>query len=255
VDLLLEATYRAEQRHFWFRGFRRFVAPLIADAARGRGDLLVLDCGCGTGANLALLEPCGCAIGIDLTMRGLEFAKTYGRRRLARADAARLPFPDDCFDLVTSFDVIYSLDEDAERRALREMTRVLRPGGALLVNVAALPILKGNHSVLALERRRYTRAMLRERLEGAGLRVSRLTYTNAVLFPLMLSVRLAQRALGFAESERDAGQEISVPPAPVNALLAWLLGLEALVLRHVSLPFGSSLLALAWKPAPRREPA
>jgi ubiquinone/menaquinone biosynthesis C-methylase UbiE len=250
VDLLLEATHRAEQRHFWFRGFRRFVAPVVDEAARGRRDLWLLDCGCGTGANLGWLERYGRAVGVDVTMRGLEFARGSGRTRLVRATAVLLPFPDRRFDVVTSFDVIYSLDDRDEERAISEMARVLRPGGGLVVNVAALPILRGNHSVLALERRRYTRRMLRQRLERAGFTVEHVTYTNATLFPLTLSIRLAQRAIGFAEREAEATAEISVPPAPVNALLSGLLAVEARLVRHVSLPFGSSLLCLARRNQP-----
>jgi ubiquinone/menaquinone biosynthesis C-methylase UbiE len=247
VDLLLEATFRAERDHFWFRGFRRFVQPLIDEAAGGRRDLTMLDCGCGTGVNLALLEPYGRAVGIDLTMRGLEFGRSRGWRRLAQATAVRLPFRDAQFDLVTSFDVIYSLSDEDEPLALAEMARVVRPHGALVVNVAAMPLLRGNHSVLALERRRYTRAMLSTRLERAGFRATRLTYTNASLFPLMLATRLSQRALGFATREDEAGAEIAIPARPLNAALSALLGAEARLVRHVSLPFGSSLLALARK--------
>lgn len=247
MDLLLEATYRAERDHFWFRGFRRFVTPLIQRASAGRRDLSILDCGCGTGANLGLLEPYGHAVGINLTMRGLEFAKEYGRRLLARATAAQLPFGSSRFDLVTSFDVIYSLPDGVEAQAFAEMARVLKPGGALIVNAAALPILRGNHSVLALEQRRYTRAMLRDRLDRVGLRAVTLTYTNAALFPMMLAVRLAQRGLGLAEREDDATAEISVPARPVNVVLSALLALEARAVQHVAMPFGSSLLCLAVK--------
>jgi SAM-dependent methyltransferase len=247
MDRLLEATYLAEQRHFWFHGFRRFVAPLLDRAARGRTDLDVLDCGCGTGANLSMLARYGRATGVDLTMRGLEFARGYGRTRLARASVTHLPFPDQAFDLVTSFDVLYALADPHEERALAEMRRVLRPGGAVVINVAALEILRGNHSVLGGEVRRYSRVQLRDHVERAGFAVERLTYTNAATFPLVLGVRLAQRASGFATSAEEAMREISVPPWPVNAALSACLALEARITRRVDVPFGSSLLCLAWK--------
>ena len=85
-------------------------------------------------------------------------------------------------------------------------------------------------------------------LESAGLRVDHMTYTNATLFPAMLAVRLAQRAVGFAPEEQ-ATTEIAVPAAPVNALLSMLLAGEAAVQRATPLPFGSSLLCRATKPA------
>ena len=72
MDDLLELTGRVEATHFWFRGFRRFVAPVLEELAGGRRDLRLIDCGCGTGNNLALLKPYGRAFGFDLTPGGLR---------------------------------------------------------------------------------------------------------------------------------------------------------------------------------------
>ena len=248
VDLLLEATARAERDHFWFRGFRQFVTPLLRRAASGRPGLKLLDCGCGTGSNLRLLDAYGRAWGFDLTWSGLMMARSRGVDRVVRASAAIVPFRDATFDIVTSFDVLYCLDTAAEHAAVAEMFRVLKPGGSVIVNVAAMGILKGNHSVLSAELRRYTRSSLRALLEEAGFNIERLTYTNAALFPITLGVRLAQRLAGLAAEENALG-EISIPPAPVNAILSALLSAEAQVQRVMSLPFGSSLLCLARKPA------
>lgn len=244
MDRLLQATALAERDHFWFRGFRRFMAPLLADAVRGRQSPTILDCGCGTGHNLELLRRYGAAVGIDLTWTGLAFARSRGERAIARATAANLPFPDAVFDVVTSFDVIYALDDETESAALGEMFRVLRPGGYLVVNVAAMDLLKGNHSVLANEIRRYSRATLGNRLTAAGFRIRRMSYTNASILPVVAAVRLVQRASGHEESH----QEISIPPAPLNAALSAALAVEASLLRFVNMPFGSSLMALAQKP-------
>lgn len=207
----------------------------------------ILDCGCGTGHNLQLLRQYGRAVGIDITWSGLAYARERGERQVARASAARLPFASAQFDLVTSFDVLYALDDDTEKAALDEMFRVLRPGGHLIVNVAALKALVGNHSILDREVRRYDRQDLLERLDRAGFDVTRMTYTNFTTLPIVAGVRLAQRFIGLKESDR----EIAVPPAPVNTLLAGALALEAAALRVVNMPLGSSLLALARKrPAP-----
>lgn len=244
MDRLLEATARAERDHFWFRGFRRFVRPLIEQVARSAGrPLLALDCGCGTGNNLRLLREHGRAVGIDITWSGLAYGRARGERQVARASATRLPFPDAVFDLVTSFDVLYAFNDEIERDALEEMHRVLRPGGHLIVNVAALRSLTGNHSVLGGEVRRYTRGELRDHLERTGFAVPRITYTNFTLLPLVAAVRFAQRSIGHTESDR----EISVPVGPVNALLSGLLAVEAAALRVTNMPLGSSVLAVARK--------
>jgi ubiquinone/menaquinone biosynthesis C-methylase UbiE len=244
MDRLLEATARAERDHFWFRGFRRIIEPLVADAA-GNARPTILDCGCGTGHNLGMLRRYGRAYGIDLTWSGLQYARERGDRSVARATVARLPFPDAGFDLVTSFDVLYALDDETERRAIAEMFRVLKPGGRLIVNVAALESLRGNHSVLAAEIRRYSRTSLRERLEAAGFRVTRISYTNFSILPLVAAIRLKQRLTGHEESQ----DEISMPFGPVNAILSGLLAVEAAALRVVDMPLGSSLMAVAEKSA------
>jgi SAM-dependent methyltransferase len=245
MDRLLEATARAERDHFWFRGFRRFMAPLLREAVRGCPAPAILDCGCGTGHNLSMLRQFGRAVGIDLTWTGLFYAQASGERAVAQATAARLPFADARFDVVTSFDVIYSLDDDTEAAALREMFRVLRPGGYLVLNVAAMDLLKGNHSVLANEVRRYSRASLTDRLRRTGFAVRRMSYTNATILPVVAGVRLLQRLSGHEESQ----QEISIPPAAINTALTAALAVEATLIRVVNMPFGSSLMALAQRPA------
>jgi ubiquinone/menaquinone biosynthesis C-methylase UbiE len=244
MDRLLEATARAEREHFWFHGFRRFVAPLLEQAAAGRRDLSSLDCGCGTGNNLALLRAYGHAVGIDLTFSGLQYATSRGDHSVAQASATELPFPGEAFDIVSSFDVVYALPDDAEKAAFAEMFRVLKPGGHLVLNVAALPALRGNHSVLGGEVRRYTKRRMRWALERAGFTVERLTYTNFSILPIVAATRWLQRLSGHKESSA----EISVPAAPVNAALTAVLAIESLALKAVDMPLGSSVLTLARKP-------
>ena len=243
MDRLLEATARAERDHFWFRGFRRFVEPLVAAAVGGK-NAEILDSGCGTGNNLAMLGRYGRVYGIDLTWAGLQYAHARGDRNVARATVTALPFGERRFDLVTSFDVLYALDDEQEREAIAEMFRVLKPGGTAIVNVAALSWLRSNHSVMAHELRRYDRPGLRRSLERGGFRVLRNTYTNFSIFPIVAAVRLKQRLSGHVASE----DEIAVPAAPINAALSGVLALESVLLRGMNMPVGSSLLAVAERP-------
>ena len=244
MDRLLEATARAEKDHFWFHGFRRFVRPLLAQATDGIPSPRILDCGCGTGHNLTMLRRYGRACGIDITWSGLAYARSRGESRLARASATQLPFPAGQFDLVTSFDVLYAFDDEMERAALNEMYRVLRPKGQAIINVAALSALTGNPSVLGGEVRRYHRTELRDHLQHAGFTVLRITYTNFTLLPLVAGVRFTQRLAGHQEST----SEMTVPSAPLNTALSGLLAVEAVALRVMDMPLGSSVLALAQKP-------
>jgi SAM-dependent methyltransferase len=248
MEHLLRATAVAEARHFWFRGFRAFVTPLIRRAIAGTSAPRILDCGCGTGANLERLGRFGRAYGCDLSETGLHLAREAGRRGLVRANVAAAPFLSESFDLVTSFDVLYSLGPSDEQAAVSEMYRLLRPGGFAIVNVAAMKSLTGNHSVLSRERRRYSRASLGQLLTSQGFIVVRLTYTNLTLVAPLAAVRAVQRRRGLA-IESEAQQDLTVPTPPINGVLTALLFLESLWLRRFNEPFGSSLLCLARKPA------
>ena len=246
MDRLLELTYRAEQSHFWFRGFRQYVRPALARATAGVTAPRILDCGCGTGSNLEMLRPFGTAVGFDLARIGAEFARAHGHR-VAQASISDIPFRSGVFDLATSFDVFQTLPDAVEHAAIGEVFRVLKPGGWLLLHVAALDILHGKHSVLSQETRRYTAASLRALVERGGFRVERLTYDHFSLLPLMLPVRLWHR-LTAADGAVAAGEgEITVPIAPVNAALTALVSLEAIALRAVNMPIGSSLMCLTRK--------
>lgn len=248
MDRLLELTYQAEQTHFWFRGFRQYMQPMLARATNGVANPLILDCGCGTGSNLAMLKPFGKAVGFDLTRIGTEFAKAHGHR-VAQASIAEIPFPSSTFDLVTSFDVYQVLPDAVEQAGIREMWRVLRPGGYVLLHVAALDILYGSHAALSEETRRYTKTSLRTLVESAGFQIERLTYDHLSLLPLMLPVRVWQRLQAKDGVVPPGETDIEIPIAPVNAALTALVSLEALALRAVDLPIGCSLMCLARKRA------
>ena len=243
VDRLLDLTRQAEANHFWYRGFRSYLLPVVAAAVAGRPHARILDVGCGTGHNLGLLARHGAAFGLDLNERGLQHAREVGRP-LMRADSARLPFADGTFDLVTSFDVMQCIPTD--REAVREMARVAKPGGAVVVSMAALEILHGDHAEVWKEYRRYNRASARALAEQAGLRVERVAFMFATLFPLLVLSRGAQRLTRRFRDVRD-DMDISIPPAPVNGLLSWALAAEAAVSRRAGMPVGSSVFFVARK--------
>lgn len=243
---MLDATARAEDRHFWFRALRRNAAQLLVTSTQVRpGPRTILDCGAGTGRNLDWLQRLGPAAGVELTPAGLAVGQRRGRA-MVRATVARLPVADGSLDVATSFDVLYCLEDDVEQRAIAEMFRALRPGGVALFNVAALDILRGSHSALTHERRRYTPDRLAARLTRAGFVVERMTFTNMATFPLTLGVRVFDRLAGRAATASET--DLTVPVWPINEALNAILWLEGVLLRWIDLPVGSSLLCLARKP-------
>lgn len=248
MDDALDLTRRAEATHFWFVGFRKLIAPVLHDLAGGRPDLRLLDCGCGVGQNLALLDPYGRVCGFDVTLSALVRARALGRP-VVHADVRRSPFLSNSFDLAVSFDVLPFVADD--QVAVREMARVLKPGGAAVVTVAALEMLRGDHSEAWGEQRRYTPTMVRRLAEDAGLQVERVAYLFGSLFPLMVTVRAWQRLRRRLGRPPRPDSDIAVPPDPINRVLALLVSGEAALARQVRLPVGSSLLLVARKPATR----
>lgn len=235
--------YEAEESQWWYAGMRAISLSLLA-AEWGDGDASlrrILDAGCGTGNNLAHLRRFGRAVGLDLSDEALRFCRSRGVAA-ARGSLLALPFPDGSFDGVTSFDVLYHRWVEDDAAAVREIARVLRPGGLLLLRVPALKMLWGAHDEAVHSRHRYTRGEVRRLLEGVGMDVLRLTYANTLLFPVIAARRTLDRLL------RRHGSDVEFLPAPMEWAFRHLLGIEARLVRRLSLPLGASVFALARRP-------
>jgi SAM-dependent methyltransferase len=236
--------YEAEEAQWWYAGQRAIAMALLEPAlppAAAGGPPRLLDAGCGTGFNLVRLARLGSAVGVDLAPEAIAFCRERSVR-VARASLLSLPFPDGYFDAVTSFDVIYHAWVSDDRLAVREMARVLRPGGVLLVRVPALQALWGAHDVEVQSRHRYTRGELRALLEACGMRLERATYGNAILLPLLFARRTLDRLRG------REGSDVGFLPAPLEwAFKRALLAEAALIRRGLSFPIGASVVALARK--------
>jgi SAM-dependent methyltransferase len=242
MDELHDLAERAQAEHFWYHGFRGYIVPVLRDLAGGRAGLRLLDCGCGTAHNLDLLRQFGDAVGFDLSAAAVSPARRRGAA-VVRADGGHIPFPDHTFDIATSFDVMQCAADD--RTVVREMARVVRPGGTIVITMAAFEALRGDHSELWEEHRRYTAATATALAEQAGLHVDRVRFMFASLVPLMLGVRTAQRLLRRWRGVRH--DDIEVPSPPVNAVLTALVRGEAAVARRLPMPVGSSILLVARK--------
>jgi SAM-dependent methyltransferase len=235
---------RREERHWWYAGMRRVALAVLGSALDGRRGLRILDAGCGTGGTTVELRRFGEVVGVDLAWEALEPARARGLRALARGSIEQLPFGRATFDVATSFEVVYHLGVGSDTCALRELHRVLQPGGVLLLRVPAHDWLRGEHDRLVHTRHRYSRGEVQRKLVDAGFLVDRLTWANSLLFPPAVAKRLLERTNGAptAAGEPDLWQ----PPRPINGLLEGLVAVEALAIpRGVPLPFGLSVLAVA----------
>ncbi len=177
---------RAEEDLWWYRGMRRILFRMLDPLAAGSGFRRALEAGCGTGHFAqALASRYGMRVfPIDLGWQGLRHAQRLGVDRLAQADISALPFATAAFDLALSLDVIVHFPRGGEEPAVKELARVLAPGGVLALRVAALDVLRSRHSEFVHERQRFTRGRLRSLVEREGLEILRCTYANALLAPV-----------------------------------------------------------------------
>lgn len=241
----LEHMADVEDRHWWWSGRRAILGDVVdALVAKGLPQGVFYDLGCGVGSNLSVLSRHGAVIGVDGSSQLVDAAHARGRSAVRHADLeadgdALSVYPAGSAALVLMADVLEHLDD--ESTALRQVSRLLAPGGVFVATVPALPTLWSPTDEWNHHRRRYTRSTLRAAV-APHLAIERLTYFNSVL--------LAPIALGRAVAKlagRPGGEEVALPPAPVNALLGAVFGAERHLLARRDLPLGVSLLCVARK--------
>jgi SAM-dependent methyltransferase len=229
-----------ERSYWWHVGRRALLSDMLRwgvpqDPARPG-----LDLGCGTGANFALLEPYGRFFGSEMEGSLWAGGRPKPPRPVVLARGEALPFADGTFGLCTFFDVLEHIE--AEDAFLREVGRVLRPGGWVFLSVPAYEFLWSDHDVSLHHFRRYTRGALKDVLARNGLAIVRVTYAMATIFPLIAGYRLLSK---LRAPSADAHTSYVELPAWVNRLLTKVLASEGRWLERADLPFGTSLVALA----------
>jgi SAM-dependent methyltransferase len=232
-------THRAEDRHWWYCGRRRVLDVVLGGLGLPAG-ARVLDAGCGSGRNMVELQSFGEVTGIELSTPSVEAARARGVGEVVEGSVLEMPFADGSFELAVSLDVIEHLEDDLG--ALRELRRVVAPGGRLLVTVPAYQWLWSRHDVVNHHYRRYSRGTLVRAAEDAGWRCERTTHFNSLLLPLAAGMRALEP---LDRGDKGASLDLWIPPGPLNWGLRQPMQLEAgLIGRGVRIPAGLSLLAL-----------
>jgi SAM-dependent methyltransferase len=222
-----------EDRMWWYRALQ---ARLLAALAPVKGR--VLDAGCGTGGLLAALRrgrPELALYGVEWSAHAALRARNKSAAAVARGSVNDLPFSDACFDAVIMADVLCHAAVDPSR-ALGEVTRILRPGGALVVNMPAYAWLMSAHDARVHNARRQTASETRAMLHKAGFVRIRARYWNSLLLPLMILQRKVV-------ARGDAASDVAAFPPWLNAMLHGMTEIERRL--PFPLPGGGSVLAIA----------
>jgi SAM-dependent methyltransferase len=242
---LMSAMLELDDRHWWYRGRRRIIQAELDRLPLPR-PARVLDAGCGSGRTLEELRRYGEVSGIELDPGAAELAQGRGCGEVRVGRLEELPWEGESFDLITCLDVIEHTPDD--RVTLRELRRVCRPGGFLLVTVPAYQGLWSMHDVANHHYRRYSRPRLRAAARESGWRVRRMTSFNGLLLGPAAAVRLAERRR-LRQPDSDYKPELTLGPEWLNAVLERPLRLEARWLsRGRTMPAGLSLLAVLENP-------
>lgn len=226
--------FENEENHFYYRAINGLVLDIIKREGV-KSDARILDAGCGTGGLLKLLSNFE-AEGVDISLEALKFCKL----RVAKAKQGsleKLPFRDKSFEAVISIDVIYHKYVKDDFQVMKELSRVLKPNGLLILRAPAFKHLTSDHDEVVMTRWRYTSKELKNLAQRTGFQIKQVSYLNLSLF------------LGSLLSRGGRGSSVKRVHPVVNAIGLMVLNFEnwLVVKMKMTLPFGQGVLLVAEK--------
>ena len=238
---------QVEDAHWWYATLRQSVAAELKARLTGRTDVRILDAGCGTGGMMEVLRrqnPSWQLTGLDVAAQAVELTRERGFTDVTEGSVNALPYPEASFDAVLSLDVLYFQGVN-EAQATAEIHRVLKPGGVLVLNLPAFPLLRGKHDLAVSGVSRYTQSQVQKLLKQGSMQIVHMHCWNLWLFLPILCWRVASRV--GKRGRAAARSDLFMPPAFANRALTFLARADAAVCRAIHSPLGTSVYAVARK--------
>jgi len=243
-DMLVE-TLAKVRRHPWHHARAHLTIRLLRSLGI-RPPASIMEVGCGWGLNLTALESLGYhTTGMDISPRVLARIDNPGRRLIEADLNQQFPSGVESHDAVLALDVIEHLDDDSG--AVRQMARLLKPSGVVVISVPALPDLYSDFDSIQGHRRRYLPDTLRSSVEAGGLEVTDLFWWGAWMVPLIRRTRSKDRTTSQSRP-RTYSDYLSLPPWPVPLVMRMAYAMEEAAALRGKLRTGSSLFAVARHP-------
>jgi SAM-dependent methyltransferase len=242
-DFVFEQMEMVEDRHWWFNARRDVIKSFLRKYLPAEKKGRVLEAGCGTGHILSDLGEEWEVFGIDINERALESCRKKGIENVRRSSIMDITFESETFDAVVCSDVLYHEMVSDDEKALKEIYRVCKKGGVLLIFEPAFEWLWSPHDIVEHTRHRYTRKELSAKLKKCGFTVKKSSYHVFLLLPLVLAVRLFKRAFRSENPQSD----LYVMAPPVNGFFSGIMNFENKLAQAVNFPWGSTVMCLAVK--------
>ncbi|MEK7404282.1 MAG: class I SAM-dependent methyltransferase [Acidobacteriota bacterium] len=213
---------------------------------------VVIDIGCSSGFLLKSLRkrfPGHCLLGADCVPGPLErLAAAMPDLPLMQFDLPSCPLPDGCFDAVVLLNVLEHVEDDLA--AVRQVYRILKPGGVAVVEVPAGPHLYDVYDRQLLHYRRYRMGDLTALFQRAGFRVLARSHLGFFLYPAFRTVK--KRNQKYLREAPEIQREIvrrSIRRSSNSPLMYGIMKLEAALRRWVRYPAGIRCLVTCRRPA------
>lgn len=221
-----------EKTHFYFNQKRN----VIKYAVQGRemNSMSVLDLSCSAGVDLRIFPG---TIGMDYDLTALEYAKTFSSI-LVNGDANTIPFKNNTFDIVLAMDLLSVKSIDIIT-TIKEIHRILKPKGIVLVNLPSLQFMYSKHDVSGMNKRRYSRKDIKRMFSGRKWNIEFLSHWTMLLLPVVWVQRMVLVPLFYSSTYSDL---IEIPSI-VNSIMEAIYRLEFNLFKKQLIPAGLSLFA------------
>ncbi len=229
--------YEYEDKHFYHTTLSQLLSLYIK-----HGGGKILDAGCGTGRFLIELDKYGISYGTDVSKDALKYAKLRGHFRLTNSSLLNLPYKNESFDIIVCLGVLYHMQIKDDESVLREISRLLKKNGIVIITVAAHEFLRSSFDEIECTRHRYAKGEILKKCEKF-FSVEKCTFLYSSLLPLAMIQRFIWKV-----KRPTIETHIKILPSFLNNILTYICSLEVLLLKYItSLPFGLNIFLKARK--------
>lgn len=236
---LYEDLFSLEEKHWWHISKRRIVQKLI-EKYNTISNPKILDIGCGTGKNMEELQKLGVVYGLDNSQEALSFCRKRGLNNLILGSAEKTHLKNNSFNIITLLDVLEHTDDI---KTLKEISRILTKKGLVIITVPAFNWLWSNWDVVLHHQRRYTIKNLKLTLEKNNFQVKKISYMYFFLVLPIFIIRIIKSII----FKKVYPSDFKLSSPFINMLMDKITNLESSILIYLSIPFGTSIIAVAEK--------